>query len=201
MAIWEHVFPVYFTDLKRGVVERLMRLGEHVPAGVELGYRLCYGDYGHRHFKQPAHATNLVEVANSVIDAVARPINWIHLPVPRYRNDAAYFAPLRGLKQPPGTELYLGLVHFTDGLAARAGVSPWRRTQSSISVSRRSADSDAVRPRNDRGPLLAPRRNRGFFVLALRPPTAPLRLKKAGLSKNRWVGEDQRRTARPSLGT
>jgi hypothetical protein len=71
----------------------------------------------HQHFKQPAHATNLVEVANSVIDVVARPINWIHLPVPRYRNDAAYFAPLRGLKRPPGTELYLGLVHFTDGLA------------------------------------------------------------------------------------
>jgi len=43
--------------------------------------------------------------------------NWIHLPVPRERDDAAYFAPLRGLKRASGTELYLGLVHFTDGLA------------------------------------------------------------------------------------
>ncbi|HLW69708.1 MAG TPA: hypothetical protein VKS22_03705 [Candidatus Binataceae bacterium] len=77
MAIWEQVFPVHFADLKRGVVERLARLGERIPAGVELGYHLCYGDYGHQHFKQPADAANLVEVANSVMAAVTRPINWI----------------------------------------------------------------------------------------------------------------------------
>ncbi|MGH7842942.1 MAG: hypothetical protein ACREQT_15680 [Candidatus Binataceae bacterium] len=117
MAIWEGVWPAHFTDFKRGVVERLARLGDHVPAGVELGYHLCYGDYGHQHFKQPADAANLVEVANALTAAVTRPIEWIHMPVPRERDDAAYFAPLRGLNRAPGTELYLGLVHFTDGLA------------------------------------------------------------------------------------
>ena len=43
------------------------------------------------------------------------PIAWMHLPVPRDRTDAAYYAPLRELRLHPETELYLGLVHLTDG--------------------------------------------------------------------------------------
>ena len=45
-----------------------------------------------------------------------RPVQWISLPVPRNRADDAYFAPLRDLKLPAETELYLGLVHLTDGV-------------------------------------------------------------------------------------
>lgn len=44
------------------------------------------------------------------------PLNWLHLPVPR---DPAYFAPLKGLA-PGDTEIYLGLVHRTDGLEGSA---------------------------------------------------------------------------------
>jgi hypothetical protein len=36
--------------------------------------------------------------------------------VPRNRSDAAYFAPMRDLRLAPATELYLGLVHHTDGV-------------------------------------------------------------------------------------
>jgi hypothetical protein len=39
------------------------------------------------------------------------------MPVPRDRNDDAYFAPLSDLKLKPETELSLGLVHYTDGVA------------------------------------------------------------------------------------
>jgi hypothetical protein len=38
------------------------------------------------------------------------------MPVPRDRDDDAYFAPLAGLDLRPGTEVYLGLVHQTDGV-------------------------------------------------------------------------------------
>src|SRR5271170_3585457 len=38
------------------------------------------------------------------------------MPVPRERDDVAYFAPLKVLKLHPRTELYLELVHRTDGL-------------------------------------------------------------------------------------
>jgi hypothetical protein len=97
------------------LVERLIRLGNSVPSDVQLGYHLCYGDAGHRHFKEPEDTTKLVQVANEVSAGVSRPINWVHLPVPRNRDDDAYFAPLRNLKLHPETELYLGLVHIHDG--------------------------------------------------------------------------------------
>ncbi len=37
--------------------------------------------------------------------------------MPRNRTDAVYFAPLRQLRLGEETELYLGLVHLTDGVA------------------------------------------------------------------------------------
>jgi hypothetical protein len=108
--------PHWFADPESGIVERLARLGEAVPAGVELGYHLCYGDFNHRHFIEPNDAGTLVRVANALSRRIDRPIDYIHMPVPRDRSDDAYFAPLRALALKPGCTLYLGLVHFTDGL-------------------------------------------------------------------------------------
>ena len=36
------------------------------------------------------------------------------MPVPKSRDDRAYFEPLKELKRPDGLELYLGLVHAGD---------------------------------------------------------------------------------------
>ena len=38
------------------------------------------------------------------------------MPVPRDRDDDPYFSPLRDLNLKSGTELYLGLIHLTDGI-------------------------------------------------------------------------------------
>jgi len=128
LANWEGVFPVPFSDVKRGIIERLVRIGNRVPPGVDLGYHLCYGDYQHQHFMQPKDAANMVEIANALSAAVARPIHWIHMPVPRDRTDDAYCAPLRDLRLRPETEFYLGLVHATDGLeGARQRVAAARK--------------------------------------------------------------------------
>src|SRR5438132_2308175 len=115
-GILEGATPSTFEDAKKMMVERLVRLSHRVPAEVELGYHLCYGDAGHKHFVEPADASKLVEVANAVSAGVRREINWIHMPVPRNRTDDAYFAPLRNLQLHPETELYLGLVHYTGGV-------------------------------------------------------------------------------------
>ena len=116
-ALLEDVFPTATADVHAGILERLVRIGARVPGGVELGYHLCYGDARHQHFAQPRDTSKLVDVANALAAQVQRPINWIHMPVPRDRADEAYFAPLRDLKLQPGTELYLGLVHYSDGEA------------------------------------------------------------------------------------
>lgn len=115
-AILEGIFPTHFSDLMAGIVERLVRIGRRVPDDVELGYHLCYGDYQHQHFKEPEDTRKLVDIANAISAGVQRPIQFIHLPVPRDRDDEAYFAPLRDLQLHPETELYLGLVHYTDGV-------------------------------------------------------------------------------------
>ena len=115
-AILEGAMPTFMVDSKAEILERLMRLGNRVPLPAEMGFHLCYGDAGHKHFKEPEDAGKLVEVANALSAGIRRPINWIHMPVPRNRSDAAYYAPLRNVRLRPETELYLGLVHFTDGV-------------------------------------------------------------------------------------
>ena len=117
MGIWEGVWSIFFEDVKGGIIERLARLGDTVPEHVELGYHLCYGDLNHVHWKEPEDTANLVEVANGIVAGVSRSIQWLHIPVPRDRSDDAYFEPLRGMKLKPETQLFLGLVHHTDGVA------------------------------------------------------------------------------------
>ncbi|REJ08702.1 hypothetical protein DY023_00485 [Microbacterium bovistercoris] len=96
-----------------GLVSRLAALIDAVPADVEVGVHLCYGDAGEKHFVEPSDAGNLVRYANAVIAASGRELSWLHLPVPIERDDEAYFAPLAGLTAVD--ELYLGLVHREDG--------------------------------------------------------------------------------------
>jgi hypothetical protein len=127
----EGIWPVAFTDVRQEILDRLVRIGNRLPAEVELGYHLCYGDAGHRHFIEPADMTKLVDIANSITAGVNRPVQWISMPVPRNRADDAYFAPLRDLRLPAETELYLGLVHFTDGKEG---------TQRRIDAARRALD-------------------------------------------------------------
>jgi hypothetical protein len=94
----------------------LATLGDRVPDDVDLLYHFCYGDAEHRHVIEPTDMGDMVDLANRLTDAVKRPIDLIHMPVPRDRDDAAYFEPLRRLALRPETQLCLGLVHHTDGL-------------------------------------------------------------------------------------
>lgn len=108
------VYPA--EELARGVA----RVCDNVPEAVELGLHLCYGDMGHRHLVEPRDAGLMVEFANLLVATIERPVTWLHLPVPRDRDDDRFFAPLRELRLQPATELYLGLVHLTDGVEGAA---------------------------------------------------------------------------------
>lgn len=109
--------PLWFDNHEEGIIERLARLGKAVPERTELGYHLCYGDFAHQHIIQPTDMGLMVRLTNSLSQAIKRPINWVHMPVPRDRTDEAYYSPLRDLRLQTGTRLYLGLIHFTDGKA------------------------------------------------------------------------------------
>ena len=95
----------------------LTDLAERVLADIELLFHFCYGDSNHKHVIEPTDMADMVDVANRLSADIKRPINLIHMPVPRDRADDAYFTPLSGLRLRPETELSLGLVHYTDGVA------------------------------------------------------------------------------------
>jgi hypothetical protein len=116
MGQWEGVRHANFPDVKAGVIERLAMHCDRVPRDVELGVHLCYGSYGGRHWKEPESTANMVEVHNRLIERMARPLAYIHMPVPVGRSDEAYFAPLRDMKLRGRTKLFLGLVHDSDGV-------------------------------------------------------------------------------------
>jgi len=98
------------------LVNAIARVCDNVPPETELGLHFCYCDMGHRHLVEPKDSFLMVDLFNRLAATVARPITWLHAPVPRDRDDDDYFAPLAGLQSEGGTELYLGLIHLTDGI-------------------------------------------------------------------------------------
>lgn len=128
VGIWEGYYASYYDDPKGGAIDRLARYADAIPPGVECGYHLCYGDSQHRHFLEPEDVSVLRDIANGIAANVHRSVTFLHLPVPRDRDDDAYFAPLRDLRLGEETELYLGLVHMTDGAdGTRRRISTARR--------------------------------------------------------------------------
>lgn len=110
----------WFDEVWAGTTERLARQIDRVPADVEVGVHLCYGDVAEKHFVEPSDAANLARFAGLLAREAQRPLTWLHLPVPIERDDADYFAALAGLELPEETELYLGLVHREDGAEGAA---------------------------------------------------------------------------------
>ena len=124
-------FEGYFkdrpADYKKQTFEMLGRLGDAVPAGVELGYHLCYGSPRDEHLVQPKDATLLVEMLEGIAAGTRRRIDFFHIPVPKGRTDEGYYAPLKAWKRPAGTKLYLGLLHHDDDAGDKARIAVARK--------------------------------------------------------------------------
>jgi hypothetical protein len=90
----------------------LARCVDQVPAEIPVGLHLCYGDYGHQHFKQPQSLALQVRVLDAVIAAAGRAVSFVSFTVPQYQREESYFAPLAGLAADPDTELNFALVPY-----------------------------------------------------------------------------------------
>jgi methionine synthase II (cobalamin-independent) len=104
-------------------MSRIGRLAAAVPADVDLGLHLCYGDRDAKHFVDPQDAAKMTEFANALSNAIARKIAYIHMPVPIDRTDEEYFKPFAGLRLHPETQIFLGLVHADGVDATRARIA------------------------------------------------------------------------------
>lgn len=119
---WEGQLPSPEPDLAGFTFRSIGALCDAVPADVEVGLHLCYGDPGHKHIVEPKNSEILVALANGISASTDRVLNWIHMPVPRERVDDDYYAALGNLALDSECTLFLGLVHFTDsdhGASAR----------------------------------------------------------------------------------
>jgi methionine synthase II (cobalamin-independent) len=113
----------WYGDPVEDAAWRIADIAAVIPKEIPVGIHLCYGDVAEKHFMEPKDTTNIVAFSNAITKEFARPLNWIHLPVPIDRDDDAYYAPLTGLDLSPITEVFLGIIHREDGaegLARRA---------------------------------------------------------------------------------
>ncbi|MBO0728365.1 MAG: hypothetical protein J2P57_03840 [Acidimicrobiaceae bacterium] len=154
---WDCTHPLEYEQAeddagRQAIIDYMARLAPLVPDGVELGYHLCYGDFEHRHAWDPNDLGTSVAIANGLAASIERRLDWVHMPVPRARDDVAYFEPLRDLAIPDETTLVLGLVHYTDGVEGTR-----RRMTAATAVRREFAISCecgmARRPRDTIEPL------------------------------------------------
>jgi methionine synthase II (cobalamin-independent) len=120
MIVWDgqpqDQFPLVNAS-RDEIAARFARICTPVPADVELGFHLCYGDFGGKHFFDPVTARHIVDMANAIAHVVKHKIAYVHLPVPLPRATDDFFAPMRNFALAAGTEIYLGLIHAADGIA------------------------------------------------------------------------------------
>jgi hypothetical protein len=124
---WEGYYDKGPVDFRTETLDVLTRIGDGVPAGIELGYHLCYGSPADEHMVLPKDTGIMVEMTNAVASRVKRPIQFVHMPVVKARTDDAYYAPLKNLGLRPETELYLGLIHYNDAAGDLARLAAARR--------------------------------------------------------------------------
>jgi len=111
-GILEQSFDSTSAQAFDAIIAGLVRCVNQVPDDVPAGLHLCYGDYGHQHFKQPESLALQVRVLNAVSAGAGREVSFVSFTVPQYQSDAAYFAPLADLRAGEQTELYLALVPY-----------------------------------------------------------------------------------------
>ncbi|TCP56647.1 hypothetical protein EV191_101592 [Tamaricihabitans halophyticus] len=109
--------PTWFEgDIWSAVATRMAALSALVPADVQLGFHLCYGDFQHRRQVDLDDAGTLVDLAHLLVDNVDRRIDFLQLPVRGDIDPAGYLAPLANLRLAKETALYLGLITDQGGL-------------------------------------------------------------------------------------
>jgi hypothetical protein len=104
-----------FDPSETAIVGDLSRLAAAIPGDVPLGFHVCLGSMGNKHVVIPEDARNQVSLMNRLTAELARPVDWLHAPVPRDADPELYLAPYSELRLPGVTALYLGLIDIADG--------------------------------------------------------------------------------------
>jgi hypothetical protein len=96
-------------------------LSPTIPEDVVLGYHFCFGTLGGWPRFAPADLGQTVALANGVVAASGRRVDWIHIPL-LDTEDETFFAPLAGL-EPRGSRVYLGAIHHMERFRRRIEIA------------------------------------------------------------------------------
>lgn len=130
MGSWKDEYKTLPNDpLKRyqASIEKLTR--GKIPNDVWLGFHICYGSLEHEdgretgeaHFCEIENLDVSVRMANAGAEAIGRPVDFIHLSVPKSKGLMDdYYRPLTKLDIGDG-RVYLGLLHLSDGVDGTVG--------------------------------------------------------------------------------
>jgi methionine synthase II (cobalamin-independent) len=135
IAIWEGHTDTFLDGDKEACVDRLIALMERVPGDAEVGMHLCYGDVSHKHWKEPDLAL-MADFTNAVTARLGRTLDYVHMPIPRDWKDTSDYAALERFILPAETQVFLGLLHMTDGVeGAKTRIAAAREHLRSFGVS------------------------------------------------------------------
>ncbi|KPI42853.1 uncharacterized protein AB675_1822 [Cyphellophora attinorum] len=118
-------FDESMAEREGAISARIASLVNAVHPDVEVGVHCCYGDSKHTHFIEPKDLSIAVSLVNLIAQNVSRPINYIHMPVPKDIDSQPYLAPLSTLDhllQQQRTKVYLGVVHAEDSEGTQARI-------------------------------------------------------------------------------
>jgi hypothetical protein len=103
-------------------VPQIARLSSIVPREVALGIHFCFGTFGGWPRFAPDSLGPTVELANEVLKSTDRQFEWINIPT-LDRTDEGFYAPLKNLRHPSSTEIYLGAIHTMETIVQRLNVA------------------------------------------------------------------------------
>ncbi|HWI22411.1 MAG TPA: hypothetical protein VNT22_07335 [Baekduia sp.] len=119
------------------ILNEVVRHGEWVPEGVELGYHLCFGDGNNAENvagdsdidieEDTAEDTaGLAELCNDIVRETDRRVDFLHLPTYAHWIERQQFEPLQGLDI-DGAELSLGVINLRRDRGLENGVQRARQ--------------------------------------------------------------------------
>jgi len=120
VAILRGFHPLDSPDPLKSIISKLNDISAAIPESSLLGMHLCCGDRHFRPIEELDDLGVLVNFANVLAKELNHRLDWVQMPVPPDRDDLDYFKPLADLGMGP-TKLYLGLVHYNDGVEGALG--------------------------------------------------------------------------------
>ncbi|MDB5410231.1 MAG: hypothetical protein JWL84_5143 [Rhodospirillales bacterium] len=102
-------------------LDQIRHLSPEIPSEVVLGYHFCFGTLGGWPRFAPEDLSRTVALANAVVAASGRRVDWIHIPLLDTEAES-FFAPLAGL-EPQGARVYLGAIHHMERFRRRVEIA------------------------------------------------------------------------------